>query len=454
MNARIAEWKKVRIASFLTEREGHYKPDDKHLQKLQRLNKIDFSGVIHLSSKSTKTDMIIVYPGDLVVSGINVAKGAIAVWEGDHPIAATIHYSSYSFDKERIDISFLKRFLKSPLFVKILQEQVKGGIKTEIKAKHLLPLKVSLPALAEQKQINRYFESFENEFADLQSESTSQADIVKKLKQSILQEAIEGKLSGDWRKSNPVRKGDPDYGAKALLEKIKAEKEKLIAEGKIRKEKPLAPINPEDVPFALPKGWVWTRLGEIILNPPRNGYSPKGVNYETGVKALRLGSITWGVFNPAEFKYIDEVIPKNSDFWLKPNDILIQRSNSIDYVGVSAIYTGLPSEFIYPDLMMKLEVIKPLSIIFIHKAISTPLNREYYRKNAKGVQKTMPKITQGIVNNTLIPLPPLTEQQFIVERVEKLLSMVDALEVQVDERKGQTDMFMQTVLREAFEGTV
>ncbi|GHV74828.1 type I restriction enzyme EcoEI specificity protein [Spirochaetia bacterium] len=450
----MSDWQTVKVASFLTEREGRYKPDDKQIRNIPRLDKIDFSGTIHLSSKPTKTDMIIVYPGDLIISGINVAKGAIAIWEGDHPITATIHYSSYTFDKTKIDIDFFKRYLKSPVFVKTLQAQVKGGIKTEIKAKHLLPLEVSIPPLPVQKKTNNYFESFETELSALSGEIGKQTAFLAKLRQAVLQEAIEGKLTADWRKANPVRKGDVEYDAAALLDKIKVEKQRLIAEGKIRKEKPLAPIGAEDVPFALPKGWVLVRLGEIILNPPRNGYSPKEANRETDIKSLKLGATTWGTFNPKEFKYIDDSIPDNSVFWLMPNNILIQRSNSIDYVGVSAIYTGQPKEFIYPDLMMKIEVIEPISVVFIQKVLSSPFNREYYRNNAKGVQKTMPKITQGIVSDTMIPLPPLAEQRAVVLHVEKILAMIDELEAQVKERKGQMEGILQAVLGEAFEGGI
>ena len=61
----MSEWKKVKIGEFLTEREGRFKPDDKRISKYQRLDKIDFSGNIHLSNKPTKTDMILVQPGDL-----------------------------------------------------------------------------------------------------------------------------------------------------------------------------------------------------------------------------------------------------------------------------------------------------------------------------------------------------------------------------------------------------
>ena len=69
----MSEWKKVKIGDFLTEREGRFKPEDKAIAHYKRLDKIDFLGTIHLSTKPTKTDMILVYPGDLVISGINVA---------------------------------------------------------------------------------------------------------------------------------------------------------------------------------------------------------------------------------------------------------------------------------------------------------------------------------------------------------------------------------------------
>ena len=89
--------KRVKISQFLKEREGRYDPGDEAVLGLKRLNKIDFSGEIHLSDKGSKTDMIIVEPGDLVISGINVSKGALAVYHGEEPITATIHYSSYMF---------------------------------------------------------------------------------------------------------------------------------------------------------------------------------------------------------------------------------------------------------------------------------------------------------------------------------------------------------------------
>lgn len=104
-------------------------------------------------------------------------------------------------------------------------DQVKSGIKTEIKPKHLLPLKAKIPELTEQQKINHQFDAIENKIVELSNEVNTQSIYLKKLRQAILQEAIEGKLTDDWRKENPVRKGDPYNDAEALLGKIRAEKQ-------------------------------------------------------------------------------------------------------------------------------------------------------------------------------------------------------------------------------------
>jgi type I restriction enzyme S subunit len=90
----VAIWETKKIGKFLFEREGRYKPDANELANLKRIDKIDFSGNFHIAEKPSNTDMILIKPGDLVISGINVAKGALAVYQGNEDVTATIHYSS------------------------------------------------------------------------------------------------------------------------------------------------------------------------------------------------------------------------------------------------------------------------------------------------------------------------------------------------------------------------
>ena len=122
----------VTIGTFLTERKVRLKPIIANEMNLPRIDKIDFSGNIHLSQgKPTKTDMILVKTGDLVISGINVEKGALAVYEGEQDILATIHYSSYLYDETQIDIAYFKWFLKSSVFKEMRLRKKSGwfGVK-------------------------------------------------------------------------------------------------------------------------------------------------------------------------------------------------------------------------------------------------------------------------------------------------------------------------------------
>jgi type I restriction enzyme S subunit len=81
-------------------------------------------------------------------------------------------------------------------------------------------------------------------------------------------------------------------------------------------------------------------LSDYILDKPRNGYSPKPSQKRTAIKTLTLGATTSGWFDPEKYKYVDEIIPSESHLWLYDGDILIQRSNSLEHVGVSAVYRG------------------------------------------------------------------------------------------------------------------
>ncbi len=280
-------WERVTLGSFLKVREDRFKPDDRRIAGLKRVDKIDFSGNLHLSDSLSKTDMILVKNGDLLISGINVYKGAVIVYEGKEDITATIHYSSYEFDKNKIDIDFLKLFLKSPEFLDAIKEQVPGGIKTEIKPKHFLPLEVEIPNRVEdQRELVKAFLKVESKNTELATELIHQLDLVKQLRQAFLREAMQGKLVPQDPRNEP---------ASELLKRIKAEKALLIKQGKIKKGKELPPIKPEEIPFEIPGNWVWCRLGEITLRSEA-GSSFKCVEIpvnggEWGV--IKVSAVSW-----------------------------------------------------------------------------------------------------------------------------------------------------------------
>ena len=141
---------------------------------------------------------------------------------------------------------------------------MKGAANVSLAVKDIAKIEVPVPPIDEQKSFIELFNKLNDSSIELQGEFSNQSSYLSLLRQSILQEAIEGKLTADWRKKHPELISGENH-ASALLDKIKAKKDRLIKEGKIKKEKPLPPIKEEKKPFELPAGWVWCRLGSICF---------------------------------------------------------------------------------------------------------------------------------------------------------------------------------------------
>ena len=444
----MSEWKKVKIGDFLTEREGRYKPDDSKISKYKRLDKIDFSGTIHISDKPTKTDMIIVHPGDLVISGINVAKGAVAVYQGNEPVCATIHYSSYTFDSLKVDLDYFKYFVKSPAFIAALQKQVKGGIKTEIKPKHLLPLEISIPDLQTQQEIVKKISLQLKKTEQLSVEIESQKNYIKQLRQNILQEAIEGKLTADWRKQNPVQKGNPDYDAEALFEQIQKER---INE---KKQKELSPITDEEKPFEIPEGWKWVRLGEIsISSMAGKSFACEGRTVTANEwRIIKTSAITSGIFIEKENKFYSETKPNDIFTKINIGDFLFCRaSGSKGLAGKSCIVEKINSNLLLSDKSIRIELYPDIKTYYINTLNNSSYGENYRVSLGTNKSTTMNNLTREQILNFVIPLPPLAEQNEIVARIEAKLQTITALKKQIAEREQLAKRLMQSILKEAFE---
>jgi type I restriction enzyme S subunit len=269
------------------------------------------------------------------------------------------------------------------------------------------------------------------------SELYSVKENVAELRKAILQLAVMGKLA---------RQDPKDQPASEILKEIEDEKKRLVKEGKIKAFKPLPEIKPEDVLYVLPNGWEWVRLDDILLFGPTNGYSPNAVDYETGIRSLTLSATTSGIFKPEYYKNIVINTKIDEKLWLTDGDILIQRGNALEYVGVSAIYRGPEKTFIYPDLMMKIKLSNLVDVFFIHRSMSSEICRKYLRDRASGTSGTMPKINQETVRSLLLPLPPLAEQKRIVAKVDELMKLCDKLEQGIDNATKKQSAVLEAVV--------
>lgn len=180
---------------------------------------------------------------------------------------------------------------------------------------------------------------------------------------------------------------------------------------------------------ALP--WTESTLGAVLVDGPTNGWSPKTVEHETPIKTLKLSATTRGRFDGTYSKFVDTTEEVDPRLWLKPGDLLIQRSNTPEYVGTAAIFDGPTDTFIYPDLMMRCRVSPEHSVRFIHLALLAPTARAWLRERASGTSQSMVKVNQATVRSTPLTLPPLAEQHRIVAKVDGLMSICDDLETRL-----------------------
>jgi type I restriction enzyme, S subunit len=150
-------WPTVSLSEVLSPRQETPDKDDLQSGSIGIVEKIGFEdGKITLRDKiGTNTEMILIWPGDLVISGINALKGAIAIYDptDTNPVGATIHYSAYVPHANKIDVQYLWRYLRSSSFRRIAENQLHAGIKTELRAPSFLSLRVPIPPLAEQRRI-------------------------------------------------------------------------------------------------------------------------------------------------------------------------------------------------------------------------------------------------------------------------------------------------------------
>ncbi len=224
-----------------------------------------------------------------------------------------------------------------------------------------------------------------------------------------------------------------------------AQREQLVAIGKglHKPAKDLVPLAPEE---RAPSGWAIERLGALLVFGPRNGYSPKGVDRPTNVRVLTLSATTTGKFLPQHCKHADVDVEADSHLWLSQGDLLIQRGNSLEYVGVSAVVDRDVPGIIYPDLMMKIRAFSGMHSKYLWLCLSSTPTRQYFRLNASGTSGSMPKIAQAVVNNAIVKFPPLPEQKRIVEKVDQLMALCDELEAKQKQKREKAVAFNQAAL--------
>lgn len=290
-----------------------------------------------------------------------------------------------------------------------------------------------------QIEIKNRFVNSEEIKSSLSTELNQQVSLVKKLRQQLLQDAVQGKLVEQNKKDEP---------ASELLKKIKAEKEKLIAEKKLKKEKELPPIKPEEIPFEIPENWVWCRLGEIttLLTDGKHGDSKD--QKESGYYFLSAKDIQNGKFiydNARQITY-EDFIETHRRTNLEPGDLCVVNTGAT--IGKTAF---APDN----EITRKTTFQKSVAILKVLNHHTSMRFIEYFiifetpklLKTSRG--SAINNLLLGDMKNVLFPMPPLSEQNRIVQKLDELMQYCNDLEASIKQSESQNEKLLQQVLREA-----
>ena len=299
--------------------------------------------------------------------------------------------------------------------LKSMGKSIIPGISREMILNYLIPL----PPLAEQKRI---VEKLDNVLANIdelkaneEKLSILQKNFPDKLKKSILQSAIQGKLTEQLA---------TDDNVEDLLQAIKEEKERLIKEKKIKKQKPLPEITEDEIPFTIPENWKWIRINDVS-----SIYTGNSINAKE--KELKYSNVKQG------YNYI---ATKDVDF---NNCILYENGVKIPFetnfkiakkgatlMCIEGGSAGRKVGFLKEDVCFgnKLCSFNPMKIYdrYIFYVVQAPLFINNFKINMTGI---IGGVSINKLKMILIPLPPLAEQKRIVEKLDKLLADIEELKI-------------------------
>lgn len=315
-----------------------------------------------------------------------------------------------------IDQDWLIKCLESSLVQQqIIDATTKVG-QPKLAIKRIQELLIPLPPLAEQKRIVAKIEELlpyvDRYAAAYEKLEQFNAKFPEYMKKSILQYAIQGKL---------VEQRAEEGTGEELYRQIQTEKQRLIKEGKIKKEKPLDEIAEAEFPFDIPESWKWVRWGDLSFSI-QYGYNAPAKS-SGRIKMVRISDIQNGkvIWETVPFCDINEA--EIQTYLLATNDILFARTGGT--VGKSYIVKEIPEDAIYAGYLIRTRYSDTLCPEYLYYFMQTQL---YWTQLRNGTIATaQPNCNGQTLSKMILPLPPLAEQKRIVAKLEEILPLCERL---------------------------
>ena len=351
--------------------------------------------------------------GDLILSKVGTT-GVPAIVDTTEPFSLFVSVALLKFDCKCIDVEFLYYMLMSPLVQAQATENTRGVGNKNWVLDAIASTMVVLPPLVEQKRIVAKIEELlplvDRYAASYEKLEQFNAKFPEDMKKSILQYAIQGKLVEQR----------PEEGTGAeLYKQMQAEKQRLIKEKKIKKEKTLVEITDDEIPFDIPETWIWIRVGDV--GSWGSGATPPRTNpayYGGSIPWLKTGDLNDGFIKEVP-EFITELALEKTSVRLNPvgSVLMAMYGATIGKLGILEIpvttnqaccacipYAGMYNKYLFYYLMSM---------------------RQTYIGMAEG--GAQPNISKEKIVNSILPLPPLEEQHRIGAKLEEILPLCERL---------------------------
>lgn len=428
-------WKKVKVGDFLIrvkdliaiEKDNEYSlVTIKLYHKGVQLRKKELGANISADKMSR------LKAGQFILSGIDARNGAFGIVPSELDGAVvTNDFWHFDIDESIISKEYFLWLTSTPFFDDICKKASDGTTnRIRLQADRFYTQELVIPSIENQHEVVVELKNQSTKIFTLQNAYTSQLTQLDSLNQAILQEAVQGKL---------VPQDPTDEPASELLKRIKAEKAKS---GK--KEKPLPPIKPEEIPFEIPENWVWCKVGEVSNSIVPNRDKPKTFT----------GNIPW----ITQSNFSDDSFHLNYEL----NGIGLNFTEIREYncrlMPIGSVIMSCVGQFdlvcvIERDIVANQQLhcfipygeIEPMYLCYSLKLFSKLMEKEAIHTTIKYINKTK-------CESILLPLPPLSEQKRIVAEVERQMAKTKQLKEHVLANQQATEQLLKALLHQAFEG--
>lgn len=377
--------------------------------------------------------------GDFIYNRLFAWKGSFAiVTEQFNNCYVSNEFPCFKVDQERIDLHYLLWYFNQEIMWRQCLEKSEGSTaisRNRLKVGRFLSFKISLPPLSIQKEIVNKLNSSFTRIDEITSLKEDTKFIVGNLRLKILQDAMMGKL---------ISQDHNNKSAFELLKDISKHKEHLINEGKIKKEKPLPIITKEEIPYDLPHGWTWSRLGDIAKFIDYRGKTPNKTT--AGIPLITAKNVKFGYISEEPKEYVSE-----SDYekWMtrgipEYNDVIFTTEAPLGNVA----QLNIRDKYALAQRTITFNLYGEYQQSFLKYVLMSPIIREIIIKQATGT--TAQGIKASKLKNIPIPVPPVNEQKLIVKKLNVLMSLLTELEKQISEYQNEIRTLQNSVFEAAF----